>query len=148
TGSTSAYVGDNSKILNAGKFDLLATDTSAASVTGTVEGGGVGEGRGAKTVATINPTITADIGKNVQGTIAGELSVTAKSIRAEGDSTAKDYGGGGVDVGFSHAIVTSTPTVKAFIDTGSNLTVGGAVTVDAEGRSDKKGNFDNFIGGV
>src|SRR5262249_10787733 len=68
TTTTSAFIGDNATVTNAGSLDLLATDTSAASVTGTVEGGALGEARSTHTIATINPTVEAYIGKNVDAT--------------------------------------------------------------------------------
>jgi hypothetical protein len=148
TNTTEAYIGDNTQVTKAGSLDLEANDTTAASITGQVAGGGVGEARGAKTVADVEPTIDAHIGKNVTGNVVNDVTVRAQSIRAEGDATAKDYGGGVVDFGNALAKVTTKPKITALIDTGSSITAGGSVTVDAEGLSTPGQSFDDHIQAV
>ena len=150
TSQTSAYIGDNTNIVNAGSLDVEASDTTTASVTGTVAGGGIGEGRSANTVATVDPTITAYIGQYVQAKVVGDVSVLATSIRAQGNANSTDNGGGGVDVGFAQATVNVNPTVNAYIDIGSSITAGGAVKVDAEAQSTPNSGpaLNDYIQGV
>ena len=135
TSQTSAYIGDHTNIVNAGSLDVEASDTSTASVSGQVAGGGIGEGRSADTIATVDPTITAYIGQHVTASVVGDVSVVATSVRAQGNANSTDNGGGGVDVGFAQATVNADPTVNAYIDIGSSITAGGAVKVDAEAQS-------------
>ena len=92
--------------------------------------------RGAQATATVTPTIEAFIDDNVSMTnIGGNITVRADSVRAEGDTTARSYGGGVVDVGAANADTTVTPTVNAYIDTGATIDVDGAVTVEALARA-------------
>ena len=150
TSQTSAYIADHTNIVNAGSLDVEANDTSTASVAGTVAGGGIGEGRSAQTVATVDPTITAFIGQDVQANVVGDVSVVATSIRAQGDANSTDDGGGGVDVGFAQATVNANPTVNAYIDIGSSIRAGGSVKVDAEAQSTPSTGtaLNDFIQGV
>jgi hypothetical protein len=135
TTTTSAYIGDHTNIVNAGSLDVAASDTSLALITGTVEGGGGIEGRSAQTTATIAPTIEACIGQYVQANVSGDVSVIATSVRAQGDANSNEYGGGGIDVASASAVVNANPTVKAYIDTGSSITAGGSVQVQANAQS-------------
>ena len=148
SGTTSAYVGDGT--IKAGQLEVNANDTSGATTTGLVAGGGILEGRGVKTTSSVTPTIRAYVGQNVTGTVNGDLKVLATCICAEGDSTAKDYGGGGIDVGVAHAIVYTNPTVDAHIDTGSIITATGNVTVQGQALSQPAPGqtLDDYIKGV
>ena len=147
TSTTSAYVG-NATILSAGSLNVEATDTSDASVTGSAAGGGIVHGSGAKTSASVSPTIDAYIGTGVQGVIATNVNVIATSVRAEGNASSDDSGGGGVEVGVGHAIVNVTPTISATIEARSTITAGGTVTVSALGQSTGSQALSPYITGV
>ena len=77
--------------------------------------------------------------------IGGNITVRADSVRAEGDATARSYGGGVVDVGAAQADTTVTPTVNAYIDTGATIDVDGSVTVEALARAQPLENLRRHV---
>jgi Ca2+-binding RTX toxin-like protein len=133
--TTEAYIGDTVAIVNAGSLNVVATETDDAVVTGSVFSIGFGDDRGVTTTATVDPTTSAFIGTGVVGIVAGNVNVTATSVRAEGNATANDSGGGVVDIGASNAVVNTNPTVSAYIGVLTSITAGGTVAVTANGES-------------
>ena len=74
--------------------------------------------------------------------------VQSISTAAEATSTAKAYGGGGVQVGVPIASVTSSPSVMGYIGSGANINAGGNVTVDAEAQSNAAQTYTDDITAV
>jgi hypothetical protein len=130
---TSAFVGNNTGILNAGSLDIEAIDTTTANITGSVDGGGVLQARGAKTVADLAPVINASIGSDSVVNVNGNVIVRAQSVINSASSNAADAGGGLIDLGVAHADITANPNITSLISSRAIITATGSVTVDAEG---------------
>ena len=145
-GNTRAFMGAGAQVTQAGNFELQAVGVNTAKTDTLVGTGGVVDVRGAQATAIVTPVVEAFIDNNVSmSNVAGNLTVRADSVRAEGDAVAKSYGGGVVDVGAANADTTANPTVNAFIDTGSNIAVGGGVRVEALARTQPLANLgDTF----
>ena len=101
----------------------------------------------------MTPGVAAFLGTDTNGRgvtanlTAGGVEIEAISLRAEGNATAKSFGGGGIDVGVIFATVTASPTVDAYIGTGSDVTATGNITILADARSQKTSSVplnDNF----
>jgi len=132
TGGTTAYFNQGAQVLGAGNVELSAVGANTAKADTTAGTGGVVSVRGSQATATVTPVVEAVIDNDVSmQNVGGSVTLHAESLRAEGDSTARSYGGGVVDVGAANADTNVTPTVNAYIDTGANLNVGGSVTVEA-----------------
>ena len=120
-------------------LSVTADDTSTATSTSILGAGGVVAGGGSYANSTVTPTVRAFIGTagTTQGIhLSGDLEITAVSHRAESNATAKSYGGGGVQVGVARSVVTTNPTVTAYLARGVDARIGGSATVKAESRSD------------
>src|SRR5262249_53452630 len=104
-GTTRAYLAGGTTVLNAGSVAVAATDATAPPTHAALASGGILGGHGTPTPVPAYPNA------GVQVTTTGTLDVEAVSTRAEGDATAKSFGGGGVHVGIPKAHVTTSPTV-------------------------------------
>jgi hypothetical protein len=137
---TRAYLGANTvvgtDVDKAGSLTVTATATDVATSSATVGSAGVYAPRGAKAEADLYPNVAAFLGKGASARLQGDLTMTAKSVRAEGHATANSAGGGAIDVGAPNAIVNSTPQVSAYLAANTDVTAGGNVTVEAFGLSD------------
>ena len=147
TGSTSATIVGRTTIVRAAGVDVTARLLGAASTSEVVVGtGGALSIGGSQAYATTDPDVSAFIGNDVTvGNLAnpsapvpilGGVTVSA-SAKAEADSTADSYGGGGIQVGIPLATTTITPSVTAFIGlpgTGSSTRIytGGSIRVAAD----------------
>ncbi|WP_457423984.1 right-handed parallel beta-helix repeat-containing protein [Roseateles sp. P5_E7] len=146
TSDTTAYLHENAQVLQAGNFELNAIAINTAKADTTAGTGGAISVRGAQATVTVTPSVEAVIDNNVSmQNIGGSVTLHAESLRAEGDSTAKAYGGGVVDVGASNADAIVQPTVNAFIDTGATLDVDGSVTVEAFARAQPAQALNDFF---
>ncbi len=138
--TTLAYLGDGIAlgqgiVVNAGTLAVTATAADAGTGESTIAGGGGVNVTDESTTVTVQPAINAHIGQFVLVNVSGDVNVDATSQRAEGHATANNYGGGGIQVGIANANATSGPTVRGFIDTGSQIIAGGSVTVDGNALS-------------
>ena len=138
---TRAYLGgglslNHGVVVTAGSLTVTAIDADVVQGSATIGSGGVINVSDDEADVYVTPTIDAHIGTNVSANITGGVDVEATSARAEGDATAGEYAGGGVNVGFAVAKEISAPIVNGFIDSGSSITAGGDVTVMGSARSD------------
>ena len=134
-GATRAYLGDyvqvgqgsgsvNSLSLSANSTTTASADTFAIAV-------GIGAGSANVADAEITPSIQASLGSGSQVLVGQNILVEAASHE---EATASDFGvdAGGLAVGVTLADATMSPTVKAFIDRGAQVTASnGFVTVQA-----------------
>src|SRR5262249_31936759 len=130
-----AYAGKGTRIgssrRKAGSLGISATSTASASSFTLVAGGGLLAGLGAKATTNVQPAISAYIAQGVTADLAGDLVIDATSTRAEGDATAKAFGGGGVAVGVPIAEVNTNPVIRSYIDNQAIVNAGGNVAVTA-----------------
>ena len=134
---TRAQIGPRTSI-QAGGLSVYAENTSDASADMVAAGGGIFAGRGGEGTTHVKPTIEAflDDGVIVDISGAGNVSVEAKSLRAEANASAKSFGGGGIDIGIIFATAEASPTVKATIDADAEVTTAaGNVEVKATALS-------------
>ncbi|MBI3839031.1 MAG: hypothetical protein HY288_14015, partial [Planctomycetia bacterium] len=119
-GNTKAFADNNANVVKTANLEFHALSTATGSSYSLAGTGGVFSDSGADAKTDVNPTIQAFIGNDVQVQhAAGSIIIDAKSSRAEGDATAKVYGGGAIFVGAANSTVNSKPAVTAFIGSGS-----------------------------
>ena len=124
---TKAHV-DNANINSGGTVALSATATDQTTATTfCLTVGAIFAGLTSNTTATETPEVDAYInGAAVQS--GGDVDVTADAETSA--TTAVDSGSLGiVAVGPSHSTATDSPTVNAYIDTGSSINAGGKINV-------------------
>src|SRR5262249_39549652 len=81
----------------------------------------------------------AHVGSGVHVLTEGNVTVQATG-RGEADAYALAAGGGGVQVGVPGAIVTLQPAVNASVGSGTFVTAGGDIVVNANLTKDSPGN--------
>jgi hypothetical protein len=148
-GTTRAQVGSGTRI-TAGAVTVYAENTSNATVSMLTAGGGIIAGRGGAARAYVEPRIEAVLAADTVVTATrdtaragstGDVTVHALSRRAEGNATAKSFGGGGIDVGVIFAEVTASPTVDAHIGARARVNADGTVAIRAQALSEATGTF-------
>ncbi|MEX8518634.1 MAG: leukotoxin LktA family filamentous adhesin [Leptothrix sp. (in: b-proteobacteria)] len=128
-GSTKAYTGDKVNIGQAGtdkkvdNVNVEATDAYAASAEATAGSAGIVSGSGAVATATVSSTVDAYLGTTQAGYANHTVSVTATS-QASATANAHGVNAGQAAVGASESIAKLTPTVTAFVGSGSTITAG------------------------
>ena len=137
-----ATIGRTRATIGAGGLDAGSNCASRATNTSTGDrwtwspaSGGIFAGDGGSATATVKPKITAAIDPSAVVGTSRDLQVEATSIRAEGNSSAKSSGGGGLKIGVIFATTTATPTVRATVGAGAVLIAGGGITVKAQALS-------------
>ncbi|MES9844904.1 MAG: hypothetical protein ABW131_09690 [Candidatus Sedimenticola sp. 6PFRAG5] len=149
SGTTAAHINNSAVIHNANTVELRSESTNTASSDAYVGSGAGVAVRGTKATTTVTPNTYAYIGYNATLNADGDVTIDATSLRSEGNATATSIGGGGVDVGSALAKVTTNPTVKGYVQSGTTITAGGDVRITA--TADSQGNIPNLpdtIGGV
>src|SRR3954454_10997605 len=146
--TTDAFIGDRVKIDTALGVDVTATITGAVVKSDLLVGsGGVISIGGSQAFATNEATSRAFIGDGVKigdpNPVNADVTVTATG-RAEADSIAKAYGGGGVQVGIPEARSTVSPIVDAYIGLAgaaspTEIRTKGSIKVKAELLKDATG---------
>src|SRR4029077_11491418 len=141
-GSTKAYADGGAVIGNntgtPANLSISATDTSAANVDTSIGSGGAFDASDVESDATVTPEVDAYIGPNSHVKLSGDLNITATNIHSEAHTLGTAYGGGAVLIGGAGSTTTSSPSVSAYLDTGTTLSANN-VTLDAEARSDPTG---------
>ena len=136
--TTSAYIAD-SALVNASD-DVLVTAESledVITVAGNVGVGGKAGIAGSVSVYVVITQTTAYIGKNTTVDASGDVGVTAKGAFDIIGVAGQISGGGKVGVGASAVVVIHSDTVKAFIDSGANVTalgLGDPTVISTDGR--------------
>ena len=136
SGQTRSRIGTGATVY-ANSLDVTANGEAAANVRTVAASGGIISGRGSVATATILPTVASSIAGGAVIHLTGNLSVLTDYL-AEGDATARGYGGGVIDAGVSQARSTVNPTAIAVIENGAQIdSVGptGGVTVRAQRKS-------------
>ncbi|MBD2412394.1 hypothetical protein FACHB389_10860 [Nostoc calcicola FACHB-389] len=143
TQATLAYIGNDATIKQAGAIAIKAESTDVVTAD-MVAGAGSVLANVNVIDATVNvkPQVSAYIGNNVntENKVSGDVTVDAKSIRAEGDAKAGSYGGSiGANVSAATVNTTISPEVSSYIGTGSIIKAEGNIGVKAEAASDGNG---------
>ncbi|RKZ70402.1 MAG: hypothetical protein DRQ44_00855, partial [Gammaproteobacteria bacterium] len=124
-GKTTASVADNAKLGSNSAIGSLAVDATAtetATATAVALSAGIISGSGSVATTSIESTVAASTGKDVQITASNAVAVTAQATpKASSSATAGSFGG--ATVGASVAVVEVAPTVTATID-GSDIEAG------------------------
>ncbi|WP_392533892.1 DUF4347 domain-containing protein [Nostoc sp. C117] len=143
TQATLAYIGNDATIKQAGAIAINAESTDVVTADMLAGAGSVlANVNVIDATVNVKPTTTAYIGNNVntENKVAGNVTVDAKSIRAEGDATARSYGGSiGANVSAATVNTTISPEVSSYIGTGSTIKAEGNIGVKAEAASDGNG---------
>jgi hypothetical protein len=137
-----AFADTGATVVSAGDLTFSASDTADGGSHASVgSGGAFSDGQ-----TDAESDVEAFLGSNVQvAQITGNLVLQAESVHAEGNADAQAASGGAAALGSSNATVHSNPTVDAYIGTGSDITVGGNVTLAAIAHADPSDPSDTGI---
>ena len=134
TGSTSAYFDTGAQLgSSVGGLAVTATSGTLATTNMLITSAALVGVRVNSATTTITPTIAAYIGQNDTVDVAGNVTVAATSSLAEGHADAQSYGGAAINIGAGVADVTTSPIVTGYIDQGTNVNAGGAISVTSTG---------------
>ncbi|MBD2516808.1 DUF4347 domain-containing protein [Nostoc sp. FACHB-973] len=143
TQATLAYIGNDATIKQAGAIAINAESTDVVTADMLAGAGSVlANVNVIDATVKVNPQVSAYIGNNVktENKVSGNVTVEAKSVRAEGDATARSYGGSiGANVSAATVNTTISPEVTSYIGTGSTIEAQGNIGVKAEAASDGNG---------
>ncbi len=145
TGTTRAYLGDNVDIgqtagKTVGDVRVDAAASSRADSYAKAGAAGILAGNGAVAKTSVNPTVTAYVGRNAEIDVENDVSVRARGVV---ESLAKTGGGsfGGVAVGVGISEAKSAALINSYIDENADISAGGNVAIEALGNYDENGNL-------
>jgi hypothetical protein len=141
-GGTTAFIGSGTQIGGEdggdlkGDLEVKADNTGASAAANVVASGAIVAGGHVAQAPDVQSAAasTAYLGAKVGARVSGNVDVLANG-RGVADVKMESKGGAGlVDVGLSLAEAAASPTVKAYIDSGAQVTArNGSVTVRARG---------------
>ena len=131
-GTTSSTLDAGATVTGAGSVAITSEGSSTSSSDAIAGSGGLITGEGVKSETNVTPTVSAAINSNANlSGVGGFVHVIADLKQSEGDASAAAYGGGVVRIGAASATGTVNPTVTATIGSGTHITAGGDVSVEA-----------------